>query len=304
LFGEADLFPTYFDDWVDPASIVGLVVGMHAEVGTLIHHDRSARELYEASVFFYKWIYVPPAGQRLYGELEEIPLPRFSSPSWSLPDMMTSEVFRAKMRLDFRGALKPSTGSRRSHLQWFMPLHVFVDLFASAPTRTRTPTLYTIRDIDDVVFGDLMDAGWDQKTTDCTDVIRCTVNHPSVWFRFHIARQTLYANFYFVREKWVAPRDWMLMEQDVSARLVAIKCDVINNIEPPEQLTFTVGEDWPISHLRHEVQIAMGPNAPVDFKFIVSEPRQPDKKIHQRSEKKIVVADVLPPKTLKIKSYY
>lgn len=82
-------------------------MGMHAEVGTLIHHDRSARELYEASVFFYKWIYVPPAGQRLYGELEEIPLPRFSSPSWSLPDMMTSEVFRAKMRLDFRGALKP-----------------------------------------------------------------------------------------------------------------------------------------------------------------------------------------------------
>ena len=144
------------------------------------------------------------SGESLYGELEEIALPRFSSPSWSLPDMMTSEVFRAKMRLDFRSALKFSTGSRRSHLQWFLPLHVFVDLFASAPTRTRSPTLYTICDIDNVVFGDLMGARWDQKTMDCIDVIRYTVNHPSVWFRFHIARQTLYANFYFVREKRVA----------------------------------------------------------------------------------------------------
>ena len=70
------------------------------------------------------------------------------------------------------------------------------------------------------------------------------------------------------------------MEQDVSLRLVAIKCDVINDLEPPEQLTFIVGEDWTVSHLRNEVHIAMGPNAPVDFKFIVSEPRQPEKKIH------------------------
>ena len=109
----AVLFPSYFDDWVDPASIVGLVVAMHAEVGALIHPDQSAWELREVSIFFYRWVYVPPAGQRLYGELEEIPLPGFSAPTWALPDMMTSETFRAKMRSEFLRAMKPMTGSRR-----------------------------------------------------------------------------------------------------------------------------------------------------------------------------------------------
>ena len=154
-----DLFPAFFDDWVDPASIVGLVVGMHTKVGTLIHHDRSARELHDASIFFYRWTYVSPSGLHLYGELEEIALPGFSSLSWSLPDMLSSETFQAKMQLDFRAALKPSTGSRRSHIQWFMPVHIFVNLFALAQTQIRSPILYQVRDIEDHVFKDLMDTG-------------------------------------------------------------------------------------------------------------------------------------------------
>lgn len=76
-----DLFPTYFDDWVDPASITGLILSMHREIGELIFGGRSHRELYEASIFFYKWVYVPLAGTRLYGELEPIPLPGFNSPT-------------------------------------------------------------------------------------------------------------------------------------------------------------------------------------------------------------------------------
>lgn len=298
LIGDVDLFPSYFEDWVDPASIVGLVVGMHAGVGALIHNDRTARELHDASIFFYQWVYVPPSGHRLYGDLEEIPLPGFSSPTWALPDMMTSEAFRAKLRLDFRATLKSSTGSRRSHLQVFMPFHVFVDLFTSAPSRARTPTLYTVRDISDQVFGDIMDAGWHQKTIESGDIIRCTVNRPSVSFRFHIARQTLYANFFFVREKWVFGT-WVQMDHQVGDRLVLLDCEVFGAI-PPETLHFNVGTDWPISHLRNEVQIAMGVDAPVEFRFVVGEPGQPDRKINQRREKKLTVEDVLPPRTLKI----
>ena len=129
-----------------------------------------------------------------------------------------------------------------------MPLHVFVDLFASAVTRTRSPTLFTIRDIEDHVFGDLMDPGWHQKATDAGDIIRCTVNRPSVIFRFHIARQTLYVNFYYVREKRVA-LNWIHMEHEVASRFVTLHCTVINS-EPLECLEFNVGSDWPLSHLR------------------------------------------------------
>lgn len=114
----SDLFPCYYEDWVHPASIVGIIVAVHADIGELVHHDRSHRELLNASVYFFKWVYAPPAGSELYGALEEIPLPSFNSSAWPLPDMSTSECFRAKMRTDFRGAMKANTGSRRSHAQW------------------------------------------------------------------------------------------------------------------------------------------------------------------------------------------
>jgi hypothetical protein len=134
-FVIAVLFPSYFDDWVDPSLLMDHVVGVHADVGELIHHDRSLRELYDASIFFFRWVYVPPAGNRLYGELEDISLPEFNSISWLLPDLSTAEAFRAKLRLDFRSSLKPTTGSRRSHIQWFLPFTVFIDLFATARNR-------------------------------------------------------------------------------------------------------------------------------------------------------------------------
>ena len=156
---------------------------MHAEVGELIHHDRSHRELRDASIYFYRWIYAFAVGHRLYGQLEEIPLPSFNSLSWPLPDMSTSESFRAKMRLHIRLAMKPNTGSRRSHVQWFMPLTVFIDLFASAVNRVRSPTLFTIRNLEAGSFDDLMDKGWNQKVTEAGDIIRCSVNLPSVVFR-------------------------------------------------------------------------------------------------------------------------
>ena len=144
---------------------------MHDDVGDLIHHDRTSQELYDASIFFFKWVYVPPVGTCLYSSLEEIPLPPFNSPSWPLPDMSTSKAFHAKMRKDFQLALKPAIGSRRFHIKWFMPLTVFVDLFSFEINRQRIPTLITIRDIKDHVFSDLMDPTWHRKTIDTGDII-------------------------------------------------------------------------------------------------------------------------------------
>lgn len=82
---------------------------IHLEIGEAIHHDRAYRELMRESMYFYKWVYVPPAGLEIYGRLEEIPLPGFNSKAWPLPDMSTSECFRAKMRTDIRSAMKPNT---------------------------------------------------------------------------------------------------------------------------------------------------------------------------------------------------
>lgn len=296
----ADLFPSFFDDWVDPSSIVGLIVGMHADVGDLIHHDRTPRELRDALIFFFKWVYVPPAGTRLYGSLERIPLPPFNSPSWPLPDMSTSEAFRAKMRKDFQLALQLATGSRRSHIKWFMPLTVFVDLFASATNRQRTPTLFTIRDIEDHVFNDLMDPAWHTKTVDTGDIIRCSVSLPSVVFRFHIGRQTLYSNFEFTRERYIN-NVWVLMEHEVGRCLVSLECHLLDE-NPHTSIRFNVGTDWPVLHLRHEVQIALGTAAPKEFNFWFKEVHNPIRKINRRKEKTMTVVAVLLPVILKMKS--
>jgi len=95
-----DLFPYFYEDWVDSASILEVIVGIHSEIGEAIHHDRSHRELLNTSVYFYKWVYVPPIGVEIYGTLEEIPLPGFNSRDWFLLDVSTSKCFRAKMCTD------------------------------------------------------------------------------------------------------------------------------------------------------------------------------------------------------------
>jgi hypothetical protein len=115
---NAYLFPSYFDDWVEPGSMVGLITVMHADIGTRIYYDRSPRELREASIYFFKFVYVPPTSSSgLYGDLEELPPMGFGTLDWPLPDMGTSEAFRAKLRRDFLAALKPNSESRRSHIQ-------------------------------------------------------------------------------------------------------------------------------------------------------------------------------------------
>jgi hypothetical protein len=72
--------------------------------------------------------------------------------------MHTSEAFRAKLRVDFQAVTKATTGSRMGHLQWFLPLHVFVDLFAPAQNSIRrTSTLYVVNNPSEELFMNLMD---------------------------------------------------------------------------------------------------------------------------------------------------
>lgn len=272
---------------------------MHADIGELIHHDRTHRELRDVSIFFYKWVYVPATGDGLYGHLEEIPLPRLSSPTWPLPDMSTSEAFRAKLRFDFRTALKPNTGSHRSHCQWFVPFMVFVDLFAGAKNKIRSPTLFTIRNLDDREFADLMDIGWSSKTVVTEEIIKCIVFCPSVVFRYHIARQTLYVNFYFTRERAVG-QEWVPMEHESGTEIVNLPCEVMDS-NPVVFLNFNVGIDWPISHLRMEVQITMGQDAPTQFSFFVGAIGSEDRKINRRKESTMTVAEVLAPQYIKLR---
>ena len=86
------------------------------------------------------------------------------------------------------------------HLQWFMPVHVMVDLFSTF-LFCKIPISFVFKDILDKCFTSIMDDGWDIKYTIGVDIIKCVALRQSVIFKFHIGRSTLYVNFVYNRQR-------------------------------------------------------------------------------------------------------
>jgi len=105
-------------------------------------------------------------------------------------------------------------------------------------------------------------------------------------------------NFNFTRERLLG--EWVPLEQDEPVQMVALQCFLVD-CDPHITLDFNVEIDWPLLHLRQEVQITMGIDAPQEFSFCVSDPSSIERKINQRAEKNLTVSDVMPPKVLKIR---
>jgi len=71
--------------------------------------------------------------------------------------MSTTESFRAKIRLDFPNAMRPGTSSKVTHLSWFLPIGVFVDMFHVARNIQKTKVMWIIKDVDDELCASTMD---------------------------------------------------------------------------------------------------------------------------------------------------
>lgn len=91
---------------------------------------------------------------------EAIPLPNFDDPSWLLPDMASTEAFRKKLCSDFQSSMKATIGSRSTHIHWFMPIRIMIDLFKVAPEfMHKTPTSFIFENLTDELLSSLMDGG-------------------------------------------------------------------------------------------------------------------------------------------------
>jgi hypothetical protein len=119
-FLHADLYLPYFDDWVDPDSILSVIYVLHFEVGKAIQNGRSYQSLLDNGTFFLKEVYAPPTTLELYGHLEPLPLPELDDPNWLLPDMDTSESYRTKMACDFRQVMKATMERKFGQVHWFI----------------------------------------------------------------------------------------------------------------------------------------------------------------------------------------
>jgi hypothetical protein len=157
------LYGSYWEDWMHPMSILDHILVLHHEMGKATRNGRQYRDLMENWRFYLRAIYVPPTTGQLYGELEPIPMPPLDDPEWPIPDMHTSEAYRRKLAADFSLVMKATTGNKVAHVQWFLPIHVIVDLFHPAKNSRRIATMYTFVSLSNMLFNSLMDPGWDEK---------------------------------------------------------------------------------------------------------------------------------------------
>jgi hypothetical protein len=219
-----DLYPSYCEDWQDPRTILSVIVCHHHEIRETTRGVRTHAELRDLGIFFYKDLYVPPTQGQLYGDLEPVPLPNLDDPEWPLPDMSTSEAFRAKIRSDFQRITKVTTGSHMGHLQWFIPMHVLIDFFAVSNNVRRTVTLLKVVQPEEALFDSMMDAGWDEKIVVGRDILKTQIIKSTVQFKYHIGRETLYANFKYQRLRFLNSMTWELLDQSIDEEMVWVSC--------------------------------------------------------------------------------
>ena len=128
-------------------------------------------------------------------------MPELDDLDWSLPDMDTNESYRIKMACDFWQVMKATTGSKFGQVHWFIPIHVFVDFFAAGSNYVRKMAmLYIFAQPCPNLLSNLMDLGWNEKIEiGNAYIMKCIVSTPSMSFRYHVGRQTLYANLQYSR---------------------------------------------------------------------------------------------------------
>ena len=98
--------------------------------------------------------------------------------------MHCSEAFRANFYFDFKVVTKARTGSSMGHLQWYLPIYVMVDLFHVAQNLWRTPTMVVVSGLDEDLFSNLMDPGWNSKIHYGKDMINCVVAQHTFKFKW------------------------------------------------------------------------------------------------------------------------
>ena len=89
------------------------------------------------------------------------------------------------------------------------------------------------------------------------------------------------------------------MDQVEAVETMLMRC-VFRGVELPG---FEVVKTWPLSHMRQELRIALGDEAPLDFNFEVVEEGSLNRKVNVRNEGKVLAQEVMVPKILLVKEH-
>jgi len=175
-----------------------------------------------------------------------------------------------------------------------MPIGVFIDLFSAAWDNIhRTPTMFFFKNVSKDLCASLMDDGWDEKVTYGADVIKTVVHRPSITFKYHIGRSTLYVNFIYNRSRMVSKDVYESIDQYEQVMMVIVHCEMDGYKTEVE-----VGLTWSLYDVRQEFSIQVGPILTDLYQmYIISD--GPPMKVNPRNEKNYTVDHVLPPKVIR-----
>lgn len=263
-FCIADLYPSNIHEWEPVTSLSGIIDVIHSEIGKLQYKGRTAKELADSGIFFYDAMYIPDLNGRI-GKLECIPLPSFQDNEWWIaPNDNIIKSFRSKLYNDIQKSLKISTGSKNVHLNWFVPLSLFVNAFSITEVR-RTPTLFICKNLSDDFFLEFMDKGWDQKSN---GDIECRIKHSSICFRYNIEKQMLTGVFHY--QRWKKHNGiWSPLDQDLDniGHTDRICIDIVLNED--SLTTIEVEQEWSLFYIRTEL-VLLQHDIPDYFSFIAN----------------------------------
>ena len=144
--------------------------------------------------------------------------------------MTTSESFKGGMHNDFLGSMKPNTSSTIIHLQWWMLIHVMVNLFSSLPNIQNTPNWFVFWATNNYIIWafDGWRVGYKGHSNSPMLLSVQLINEKKMVFCYHIAQSMLYSTFQYNRLHSILGFEWEAMIWAQSIVNVKVLCELGN----------------------------------------------------------------------------
>lgn len=260
---------------------------MHKGIADVMYANKPPTFFKTMELFVYFAEYHVPTKDGSHGHLQDLPIPAIRSLEWEVPDAATLSSFRYKIKDDILKAMTPGRISRRIKIQWFIPLHVFVDVFKSMDLQ-RTKTMWLNRRLSSCELDNHIDEGWNIKETQhIGDIISCRVNPNSLSLSYQISRQSLVIGYDYRRWRRKIG-SWVPLDSEETCPEFELEVKV-HSLREPRMLIVT--SNWSLQDVRESLEY-LDETTP-EYKFKVN-----GSVVSIRLEKTISCDTCLPPKEL------
>lgn len=244
------IFPSTAVEWQPVESLSGTFKAIHKGIADVMYADKPPSFYKSVDLFVYFAEYRVPSREGVHGELYDIPIPTIMSLEWEAPDPNTITSFKSKIKDDILKAMSPGRISRRIKLQWFLPIHVFVECFKTMELE-RTRTMWLNRRLSLTDLDTVLGEGWSTKETfHMGDNISCRVSPNSLSISYQLCRQSLVLGYDYRRWKSKLG-SWVPLDSEENCPEFEFNIIVHPFIDPRKLI---VTSNWRLQHVRESLE--------------------------------------------------